>query len=147
MLREEFEKLAGYKVSAEDYHRIIEPMYMATDLDKKAFVKSINKMSGLRKSIERKPEKLIKTMSVMNRYGYTETPNGCWKFIKYVEVVDINLKTGRYVVRYLDEEDLDRLAADGEDLNYSTSYDMHFSKCEDESGKPMSERLYEEFYI
>ena len=39
MLKREFETLAGYKVSNEDYHNLIEPMYMATNMDKAEFVK------------------------------------------------------------------------------------------------------------
>lgn len=37
MMKHEFERLAGYEVSAEDYNKIIEPMYMATDLAKEEF--------------------------------------------------------------------------------------------------------------
>lgn len=43
MMKHEFEALAGYEVSAEDYNKIIEPMYMATDLSKEEFVKVIDK--------------------------------------------------------------------------------------------------------
>ena len=43
MMKQEFEALAGYEVSAEDYNNIIEPMYMATNLDKADFVKCIDK--------------------------------------------------------------------------------------------------------
>ena len=43
MMKVEFEKLAGYEVSFEDYNNIIEPMYMATDLSKEEFVKVIDK--------------------------------------------------------------------------------------------------------
>ena len=52
MFKEEFEKLAGYKVTRLDYFRIIEPMYMATKLKKEEFVKVIN-----RKEFETTPEK------------------------------------------------------------------------------------------
>jgi hypothetical protein len=52
MFKEEFEKLAGYKVTRLDYFRIIEPMYMATKLNKEEFVKVIN-----RKEFETTPEK------------------------------------------------------------------------------------------
>ena len=41
MMKHEFEALAGYEVSFEDYSRIIEPMYMATELSKEDFVKCI----------------------------------------------------------------------------------------------------------
>lgn len=43
MMKCEFEKLAGYEVTIEDYEKIIEPMYMATDLSKEDFVKVIDK--------------------------------------------------------------------------------------------------------
>lgn len=43
MLKEEFEVLAGYEVSSEDYDNIIEPMYMAVELNKVEFAKVIDK--------------------------------------------------------------------------------------------------------
>lgn len=43
MMQQEFEQLAGYEVSYDDYVNIIEPMYMATDLPKTEFVQCINK--------------------------------------------------------------------------------------------------------
>lgn len=52
MFKEEFEKLAGCKVSRLDYFRIIEPMYMATKLTKEEFIKVINV-----KEFETTPEK------------------------------------------------------------------------------------------
>lgn len=43
MMKEEFERIAGYEVSYSDYADVIEPMYMATKLDKAEFVKTLNK--------------------------------------------------------------------------------------------------------
>lgn len=43
MMKEEFEKIAGYEVSLEDYNNIIEPMYLASGLNKKDFAETINK--------------------------------------------------------------------------------------------------------
>ena len=43
MMKHEFEALAGYEVSWADYNDIIEPMYMATNLSKAEFVKTVNK--------------------------------------------------------------------------------------------------------
>ena len=43
MMWKEFETLAGYEVSYEDYANIIEPMYMATDLSKQDFIKCIDR--------------------------------------------------------------------------------------------------------
>lgn len=43
MMKDEFEKLAGYEVTLDDFQKIIEPMYMATALDKSEFVKCLNR--------------------------------------------------------------------------------------------------------
>ena len=43
MMYKEFEEIAGYEVSFEDYNNIIEPMYMATNLSKQEFVKCLNR--------------------------------------------------------------------------------------------------------
>ena len=43
MMWKEFEEIAGYEVSYDDYNNIIEPMYMATNLSKADFVKCIDK--------------------------------------------------------------------------------------------------------
>lgn len=45
MMKHEFEALAGYEVSTEDYNNIIEPMYMALPgtITKSEFVKMVNK--------------------------------------------------------------------------------------------------------
>ena len=48
MMYEEFEKLAGYEVSYEDYVNVIEPMYTAVNLSKQDFIKclEIGRASG-----------------------------------------------------------------------------------------------------
>lgn len=45
MMWKEFEQIAGYEVSYEDYHNLIEPMYMAVgdNVNKFEFVKMIDK--------------------------------------------------------------------------------------------------------
>ena len=43
MMWEEFEKIAGYEVTYEDYTNVIEPMYNATNLSKQEFVKVIDR--------------------------------------------------------------------------------------------------------
>lgn len=58
MMYEEFMNLAGYEVSYSDYTNIIEPMYMALDLDKSDFIKCLN-----RKRFELEPlDKIHKRM-------------------------------------------------------------------------------------
>jgi len=43
MMKHEFEKLAGYEVSDDDYSKILEPMYMAVHLNKQEFVRVIDR--------------------------------------------------------------------------------------------------------
>lgn len=43
MMHKEFEEIAGYEVSYEDYTNIIEPMYMAVNLSKQQFVKLLDR--------------------------------------------------------------------------------------------------------
>lgn len=43
MMKHEFEQLAGYSVSSDDYYKIIEPMYIAADIDKVDFIKCLNR--------------------------------------------------------------------------------------------------------
>ena len=43
MMKHEFEALAGYEVTTEDYNNLIEPMYMAVNVTKQEFVKMIDK--------------------------------------------------------------------------------------------------------
>lgn len=76
MIKEEFERLAGYEVSLEDYQTIIEPMYMATDLDKLAFVECLNKkrfaiqpLSGIIKEMKQCAASLKETCT-----HYTDQP-------------------------------------------------------------------------
>lgn len=87
MTKQEFEELAGYEVSTENYNNIIEPMYMATNLCKADFVKVIN-----RKAFEKKHE--YKKVII----GVKAMPNGTWMTYE-AELIDVNIKTGKIKVR------------------------------------------------
>lgn len=91
MTKHEFETLAGYEVSTESYNEIIEPMYMATNLTKQEFVKTIN-----RKAFEIKHEypRVIVGVKVM--------PNGTWMTYE-AELLNVNIKTGKVEVRRITE--------------------------------------------
>lgn len=135
MLRSEFEKLAKIKVTDETYSKIIEPMYLATDISKQEFVKLLN-VKAL--AVTREVVKNIKKMRVRNEVGETRTPNGCYYYIKYVECVDIDIKSGKFVVKPLEDEDFMRLSKEGHDLNYSTDYDFDYTRCIDTKKKPIT---------
>lgn len=65
MMKHEFEAIEGYEVSVSDYDNIIEPMYMATDLNKAEFVKVISKERFALKS----REELIQEIPIQSRRG------------------------------------------------------------------------------
>ena len=127
MMKSEFENLAGRAVTNEQY-RAIETLYMSSNLEKAEFVKSIPQP-------ERKKD--IKRMVVRDKSGYRKTPNGCYYHIKYVELVDIDIKTGKYIIKPLEEKDFERLAKDGHDLNLDTWFDFDYEDCIDEKKKPI----------
>lgn len=135
MLKSEFEKLAKIEVTDETYSKIIEPMYLATDISKQEFVKLLN-VKAL--AVTKEVVKNIKKMRVRNKVGETRTPNGCYYYIEYVECVDIDIKSGKFVVKPLEDEDFMRLSKEGHDLNYSTDYDFDYTRCIDTNKKPIT---------
>lgn len=74
MTKQEFEKIAGYEVSVDDYEKIIEPMYMACPLDKLEFVKCLNKSRFAMKD-KRKYISEIKSIgnAIIKKCGHTTT--------------------------------------------------------------------------
>jgi hypothetical protein len=134
MMKHEFEALAGYEVSTETYDNIIEPMYMATNLSKAEFVKTLNRKSFEQKK-ERKP--LPMRMLVRDRGGYRMTPNGCWYHIQYVDLIDVDIKTGKYMVAPLSDEELAKIYKSGHSLDVSGYYDFDYTDCIDTKRKPI----------
>ena len=135
MMWKEFEELAGYEVSFETYNNVIEPMYMATNMSKQEFVKVLN-----RKALEvvKKHEPNIKVKRVRDRSGYTKTPNGCYYHIQYVELKDVDIKTGKYIVAPLSDEELAKLQEKGKDLNLGYDFDFDYTQCLTPKKKPVT---------
>ena len=89
----EFEELAGYEVSYEDYTNIIEPMYMALeDVTKQEFVAMLDKK---RFALPTK-SKLIKEMKKLAQYCAENCGHfSCWK--QEQELEDLAYK---YIARF-----------------------------------------------
>lgn len=134
MMKEEFEKLAGYEVTMDNYLKIIEPMYLATDLSKHEFVKMLNPKALAAPKVKTKN---IKKMRVRNRSGQSTTPNGCYYYIQYVELVDIDIRTGKFIVKPLTDEELCKISSEGYDLNYNYEFDFDYLQCVDDQKKPI----------
>lgn len=106
----EFENLSGRSVTEEQY-KAIEILYMSSDLGKAEFVR--------------------------DHSGFIKTPNGCYFHIKYVEVLDIDIKTGKYIIKPLEDKDFEQLVKEGKSLSLSTWFDFNFEDCIDENKKPI----------
>ena len=135
MMKQEFEELAKVKVAEEVYSKVIEPMYLATDLPKREFIKLLN-LKAL--AIQEGREKDIKKMCVRDRSGYMKTPNGCYCHIRYVELAGVDIATGKYIVKPLRDKDFRKLAENGHDLDLNTSFDFDYTQCIDTRKKPIS---------
>lgn len=133
MMQHEFEALAKIKVTTEDYDQIIEPMYMATEMSKADFIKTLN-LKFFASRVPKAP-KNIKKMLVRDRSGYRMTPNGCYYHIEYVELVDVDIRTGKYIIKALEDEDLEKLSREGHDLNLGYDFDMDYLQCVDTKKK------------
>lgn len=134
MMKSEFESLAGRKVTDEQY-KAIEALYMSSNLEKAEFVKSIRTM--LKSIPQPEKKKNIKRMAVRDLGGYRMTPNGCYYHIEYVELVDIDIKTGKYIIKSLKEKDFEQLAKAGKNLDLDTWFDFDYEDCINEKGKPI----------
>lgn len=92
MMWHEFEELAGYEVSYEDYHDIIEPMYMALpQVTKQDFVSMINK-----KRFALVPYKTL--VKQMRDLAETIKAN-CTHFTDWEHLTQLNDKVQEYIGR------------------------------------------------
>ncbi len=135
MMKQEFEQLAKIEVTEETYTKVIEPMYLATDLSKEDFIKSLNLKSLTTLKVIKKA---IKKMLVRDRSGFMKTPNGSYYHIEYVELLDVDIRTGKFIVKPLEDEDFQELREKGHDLNLSTDYDFDYMQCLDAKKKPVT---------
>jgi hypothetical protein len=86
MMKQEFEALAGYEVSTEDYNKIIEPMYMATALTKEEFVKTISKKRFALKPLKSIIKEMKQSAKIIEAECTVATPYIEWgKLYKLVE--------------------------------------------------------------
>lgn len=134
MMKSEFENFAGRAVTDEQY-RAFEILYMSSNLDKYEFVKIMNPI--LKNIPQMEKVKNIKRMAVRDHSGFRKTPNGCYYHIEYVELVDVDIKTGQYIIKPLEQKDVDQLLQEGCSLELSTGFDFDYEDCVDEKGRPL----------
>lgn len=143
MMYKEFIEMSNVEVSYKDYADIIEPMYMATAMSKQEFINFIKPSAKELVKKYARP-KTFKKMLVRDRSGCAKTPNGCWYHIEYVEFVGVDIKTGKYYIAPLNDEDFDILRNEGKDLEKSTDYDFDYTSCIDNKTKKPIELFFED---
>ena len=110
MMKQEFEAIAKRTVTNEQYSAI-EALYMASDLDKYEFVKSIKAM------LNTIPEADTTKTAII---GVKEMPNGTWMTYE-AEIINFNIRTGKIEVKRLSNN---RCWAE-------TNYDYHYARVEE----------------
>ena len=82
----------------------------------------------------RKP--CVHKMLVRDRSGFTTTPNGCYYHIQYVDLIDVDISTGKFVIAPLDDETLFEISRT-HDLNNGYDYDFDYKDCVDKKKNPI----------
>ena len=92
-----------------------------------------------RKALEYKPVRKpnIKKMLIRDNAGFCKTPNGCYYHIEYVDMVDVQISTGKFVVAPLAEEVLNDIYMSGHSLDLAYDYDFDYKDCIDTKKKPI----------
>ena len=94
MMWEEFEELAGYKVSCDDYYNVIEPMYMGTNLSKQDFVKCLDEK---RFSLDYAKKQMLKEMKKIAKFLY----ENCGRASHYDELAKLEKLGTEYAAKFV----------------------------------------------
>lgn len=113
MLHSEFCKIAKCEISYKAYKEAFEPLYMTMDIDKYAFVKMMS--SAIKTVAKREMEQERKNQKLIFVSDGTKTPNGCYYNGEFVKLVNVDIPTGKIVVRELTDDE------------YKTEVAPHFS--------------------
>ena len=104
MMQQEFEKLAGYRVTSEVYDAI-EVLYLNSNLDKMQFAKKFKSAFKIYAVTKELPEIIVSS---------GKTLNGCWEMTNRYKVTGTDVKTGKRKVRLIPNSFEMRLYADAQ---------------------------------
>lgn len=97
MMWKEFEELAGYEVSFEDYTNVIEPMYMATNLNKREFIACLDEK---RFSLTLKRKELKKSLIKQMKEKAEEIKELCGHRDTYPEYAELRALAKQYIEEF-----------------------------------------------
>lgn len=97
MMKSEFEQISGRTVTPEQYHHI-EQLYLDSTMNKYDFIKSIK---GMLKTIPEQVNYPVLVMAVHNQYGDTRTPNHAYYMTVKVNLINVDIRTGKRTVKVI----------------------------------------------
>ena len=103
MLHSEFCALSKCEISYKAYKEGFEPLYMAMDIDKRSFVKMV--LPAIKEVAKKEEEEARKRQKLLFVSDGTKTPNGCYYFGEFVKLVNVDIPTGKVVVRELTDDE------------------------------------------
>ena len=96
MLKHEFETLVKRTVT-DDQYNAIEALYLVSSGDKYEFCKQIKSLLKLLPEQSKPPT--ILTIGTYDRSGNHWTPNGCYRHTYKAELIESDIKTGKFKVK------------------------------------------------
>lgn len=103
MLHSEFCKIAKCEISYKAYKEAFEPLYMTMDVDKASFVKML--LPAIKEVAKKEEEEARKRQKLIFVSDGRKTPNGCYYLGDFVKLVDVDIPTGKVVVRELTDDE------------------------------------------
>lgn len=116
-MKHELESRLGYEITEQGFEEL-NKMYMVSNLDKDNFARLVK--NGAKMYQVKKEEKLYKVL-------VSQTPNGCYYIVRYARLIDIDIKTGYSLIKYIsDKERIEK----GLDI-YSYDFDLVDYECKE----------------
>lgn len=103
MLHSEFCALSKCEISYKAYKEGFEPLYMAMDIDKRSFVKML--LPAIKEVAKKEEEEARKRQKLIFVSDGRKTQNGCYYLGDFVKLVDVDIPTGKIIVRELTDDE------------------------------------------
>lgn len=126
MMHSEFCEISGQQVSYKAYSEKFEPMYVASDMDKRDFIKfmmPVIKEVAKQEKMQREAEERKRQKLVFVSDG-SKTPNDCYYYGGFYKLTGCDTHSGKVFVRELTDEEYDEEVRPYYSGYCSSSYDI-----------------------
>ena len=126
MLHSEFCKIAKCEISYKAYKEAFEPLYMTMDVDKRFFVEML--LPSIKEVAKKEEEEARKKQKLIFVSDGTKTPNGCYYLGEFVKMVDVDIPTGKVIVRELTDNEYQKEVIPHYSTYCHSTYDVLLDK-------------------